>query len=135
SVGKKLLKEYGSVFVSRATPPTKVVFKDQSDVSSFQSSLQASSETIGGFNVTLQTAAMNGLKAAIADAKGQGLSISPRGADSAKRTYDETVGLWKSRVDPALKHWTSQGKLSSAQAAKIAAMSPYEQVSEVLKLE
>jgi hypothetical protein len=135
SVGKKLLKEYGSVFVSRATPPTKVVYKDQGDVSSFQSSLQTSSETIGGFNVTLQTAAMNDLKAAISDAKAQGLSISPRGADSAKRSYDETVGLWKSRVDPALKHWTAQGKLSSDQAAKIAAMSPYEQVSEVLKLE
>ncbi len=135
AVGQKLLREYGSVFVTRATAPTKDVFKDQADVAAFQSSLKNSSESIGGFNVTLQTAAMDGLKAAIAEAKGKGLSISPRGADASKRSYDETVGLWKSRVDPALKHWTSLGKLPADQAAKIRAMSPFEQVSEVLKLE
>ena len=135
AVGQKLLREYGSVFVTRATAPTKVVFKDQAEVTAFQNSLKTSSENIGGFNVQLQTAAMDDLKKAIEEAKGKGLSINPRGADSAKRSYDETVGLWKSRVDPALKHWTSQGKLTADQAAKIRAMSPFEQVSEVLKLE
>jgi len=135
SVGQKLLREYGSVFVTRATAPTKVVFKDQAEVTAFQNSLKTSSETIGGSNVQLQTAAMDDLKKAIEDAKGKGLSINPRGADSAKRSYDETVGLWKSRVDPALKHWTSQAKVTADQAAKIRAMSPFEQVSEVLKLE
>lgn len=135
AVGQKLLREYGSVFVTRATAPTKVVFKDQAEVTAFQNSLKTSSESIGGFNVQLQTAAMDDLKKAIEEAKGKGLTISPRGADSAKRSYDETVGLWKSRVDPALKHWTSKGKLTADQASKIRAMSPFEQVSEVLKLE
>ncbi len=135
AVGQKLLREYGAVFVTRATAPTKVVFKDQAEVTAFQNSLKTSSENIGGFNVQLQTAAMDDLKKAIEEARPKGVSITPRGADAAKRSYDETVGLWKSRVDPALKHWTSLGKLPADEAAKIRAMSPFEQVSEVLKLE
>ncbi|MGH9948088.1 MAG: hypothetical protein ACRD6X_12930 [Pyrinomonadaceae bacterium] len=136
-VGKKLLREYGSFFVARGgvTPPSVIVFKDESEVSAFQSKLSKSNENIGGFNLELQSAAMDDLKKALADAKSSGLSISPRDADSAKRTYNETVGLWKSRVEPALKHWVGKGKLTQAEADRIKAMSPYEQVPEVLKLE
>jgi hypothetical protein len=135
--GRLLLKEYGAVFVARGgvTPPRTVVFKDQSEVSSFQSSLKTSTESIGGFSLELQAAAMDGLRKAIADAKAAGLSISPRDKDSAKRSYDETIELWNSRVDPALKHWVSKGKMTQAQADKLKSLSPYEQVPEVLKLE
>ena len=135
--GRLLLKEYGAVFVARGgvTPPKTVVFKDQSEVSAFQSSLKTSSESIGGFSLELQAAAMDGLRKAIADAKAAGLSISPRDKDSAKRSYDETIELWNSRVDPALKHWVSKGKMTQAQADRIKSLSPYEQVPEVLKLE
>lgn len=135
--GRLLLKEYGSVFVARGgvVPPKTVVFKDQAEVTAFQSSLKTSSESIGGFNLELQTAAMDGLRKAIADAKAAGLSISPRDKDSAKRSYDETIELWASRVDPALKHWVSNGKMTQAQADKLKSLSPYEQVPEVLKLE
>jgi len=40
-VGKRLLKEYGSVFLARggATPPPTVVFHDDSAVATFQGSL------------------------------------------------------------------------------------------------
>lgn len=135
--GRLLLKEYGAVFVARGgvTPPKTVVFKDQSEVSSFQSSLKTSSESIGGFTLELQSAAMDGLRKAIADAKAARLSISPRDKDSAKRTYDETIELWNSRVDPALKHWVGKGRMTQAQADKLKSLSPYEQVPEVLKLE
>lgn len=132
-----LLKEYGSVFVARGgvTPPKKVVFRDQADVTAFQNSLKTSSESIGGFTLELQAAAMDGLRKAIADAKAAGLSISPRDKDSAKRSYDETIELWKSRVDPALKHWVSKGRMTQAQADQLKSLSPYQQVPEVLKLE
>ncbi len=135
--GRLLLKEYGAVFMARGgvTPPKTVVFKDQAEVTAFQSSLKTSSELIGGFNLELQAAAMDGLRKAIADAKAAGLSISPRDKDSAKRSYDETIELWASRVDPALKHWVSKGKMTQAQADKLNSLSPYEQVPEVLKLE
>jgi D-alanyl-D-alanine carboxypeptidase len=135
--GRLLLKEYGAVFMARGgvTPPKTVVFKDQAEVTAFQSSLKTSSESIGGFNLELQAAAMDGLRKAIADAKAAGLSISPRDKDSAKRSYDETIELWASRVDPGLKHWVSKGKMTQAQADKLKSLSPYEQVPEVLKLE
>lgn len=134
---KLLLREYGAVFMARggATAPKKVVFRDQADVAAFQSSLKTSTETVGGVRLELQAAAMADLLKAVDEAKAAGLSITPRAADSAKRDYDQTVGLWKSRVDPALDHWSKLGKITAADAARIRSLSPYEQVSEVLKLE
>jgi len=83
----------------------------------------------------LQTAAMTALRAALVDAKASDLSITPRDTDSARRNYHETVSLWASRVNPALKYWVGKGRLSQAKADQIEAMSPYEQLPEVLKLE
>lgn len=135
--GKLLLKEYGSVFVARGgvTPPKTVVFRDQAEVTGFQGTLKTSNESIGGFSLDLQAAAMDGLRKAIAEAKTAGVSVSPRDKDSAKRSYDETIELWASRVDPALKHWVGKGRMTQAQADKLKLLSPYEQVPEVLKLE
>ncbi len=135
--GRKLLKEYGAVFVARggAVPPATVVFKDELEVSSFQSGLQKSSETIGGFDLELQAPAMSALSAALAEARQNNLSISPRDADAARRSYNETIELWKSRVDPALNHWVGKGRISQADADRIKSLSPYEQVPEIFKLE
>ncbi len=135
--GRLLLREYGSVFVAKggAIAAKKVVFKDETDVKSFQSSLKRSSESIGGFNVELQTPAMTALKAAIADAKAANLTIGPRGGDSSRRGYDETVKLWASRVNPAFVHWVGLGKVTQAEATRIKSLSPFEQVPEILKLE
>jgi hypothetical protein len=137
AVGLKLLGEYGSMCIAAggATAPSKVLFRDESEVSAFQMSLQKSSDTIGGFNVELQAAAMDALKKAITEARQTGKNITPRGADSAKRTYSETVKLWESRVNPGLDHWVSKGKLSASEASRIKSLAPSEQVPEILKLE
>lgn len=136
-VGKRMLKQYGSVFVAKgeAITPKVVIFKDEAAVSAFQTSLKTSSEKIGAFNVELQTVAMNALKEAIAEAKQANLTITPRAADSAKRTYNETVELWASRVNPGLEHWIKQGKLPQTEADRIKKLSPFEQVPEIFKLE
>jgi hypothetical protein len=136
-VGKKILREYGAVFVARGgvIPPKTVIFRDESEVSTFQSSLQKSSENIGGFTLELQSAAMTGLKNAISEAKQSNLTISPRGADSAKRTYAQTVDIWKKRVEPGLKHWVSKGKLSQTEATRIKSLPMYDQIAEILRLE
>lgn len=131
-----LLREYGAMFVARGvTVPTKIVFTDEADVAAFQASLTTASENIGGNTIELQAAAMNDLRKAISDADAVGLSITPRGADSGRRSYDETVGLWHSRVEPALRHWVANGRMIQADADRIAGLSPFEQVPEVLKLE
>ncbi len=137
TVGQKLLKEYGGLFVARggATPPNTVIFKSEADVSAFQNSVSKSKEKIGGFDVELQTAAMKNLQDAIAEAKQNDLSITPRGADSARRDYAGTVELWASRVNPGLANYVSKGKIPQTEADRIKTLSPFEQVPEIFKLE
>lgn len=135
-VGQKMLKEYGAMFVAKGvTPPGVVVFKNEGEVSAFQSGVQKSSENIGGVTIELQAAAMNALKEAVTEAKGKNLSISPRNADSAKRSYQQTVDNWKSRVDPGLTFWVGKGKITQADASRIKALSATEQIPEIFKLE
>ena len=78
---------------------------------------------------------MKALKEAVAEAEASGAKITPRGSDAAKRSYDDTVTLWASRVDPGLTHWVGAKKISSADAQRIRSLSPYEQVPEIFKLE
>ena len=136
-VGRKLLKEYGSVFIAKGgvTPPNTVVFKDEAEVKKFQSGAASTRETIGRVSIELQSAAMHALKDAVAEAGQSGVSITPKGSDAAKRSYQDTVGLWASRVDPGLSHWLASGKISTADAQRIHALSPFDQVSEIFKLE
>ena len=136
-VGQKLLIEYGAIFVAvgGAIAPPTVVFKDEKEVSDWQIKIPQSSENIGGIEIELQTPAMKALKNAIQEAEHHNLTITPRGIDAAKRNYSGTVELWTSRVDPGLIHWVERGKLTAAEASKIRALSPFEQVSEIFKLE
>ncbi|HEX9961140.1 MAG TPA: hypothetical protein VGB00_09425, partial [Pyrinomonadaceae bacterium] len=62
-------------------------------------------------------------------------SITPRGADSARRSYAQTVELWASRVSPALTHWVEKGRISPQEARRLESLSPVLQVAEVLRLE
>lgn len=135
-VGQKMLKEYGAMFVAKGvTPPNVVVFNNESEVSAFQSGVQKSSENIGGVTIELQSAAMNALKEAINEAKGKNLTIAPRNADSAKRSYQATVDNWASRVNPGLTFWVGKGKLQQSEANRIKSLSPTEQIPEIFKLE
>ncbi|MFZ1699270.1 MAG: hypothetical protein WBO10_17970 [Pyrinomonadaceae bacterium] len=135
--GKLLLREYGAVFVARGgvTPPKKVVFRDEADVRAYQATLEMATAKIGGTNVYLQEAAMTALKAAIAEASLNKLSISPRGGTASRRGYDETVTLWASRVNPGFTYWVGKGRVKQAEATRIKSLSPFEQVPEILRLE
>lgn len=132
-----LLREYGAIFVAgkSVSRPPKIVFQDEADVLAFQTTLKTSSEKIGVHKVDLQVAAMKALKEAIADARFAGLSISPRNADSSRRSYNQTVSLWWSRIEPGFSHWVAKGKIARAEASRIKALPTYLQVPEILKLE
>jgi hypothetical protein len=135
-VGKRLLKEYGAIFVTRdGTAPKVVIFKDAAAVEAFQTIVPRASETIAGVKIELQAPAMQALKEALSEAAASGLTITPRGTDAAKRSYDDTVELWKSRVGPGLDHWTTAGRVSADEAKRIISLQPYEQVPEIFKLE
>ena len=137
-VGQKMLKEYGAMFVAKggATPPNKVVFNNESEVSSWQSGVSTSTESIGGATIELQTSAMNALKKAISEAQQSGLSITPRGgSDAAKRNYSGTVQNWNSRVNPNLNYYVGQGRITQAEADRIKDLPIPQQIAEVFKLE
>jgi len=136
-VVKRIVDEYGSVLIAGngAVPPDRIIFRDDGEVEAFQASVTKSKETIGGHLIELQSAAMDALKTAIDDAGRLGLPITPRGSDSAKRSYAQTVTLWLSRVLPGLEHWVSEGKIKRAAADSIRSMTPFNQVAEILRLE
>ncbi|HEV7642716.1 MAG TPA: hypothetical protein VGO50_02130 [Pyrinomonadaceae bacterium] len=135
--GQILLKEYGAVFVAQggAVAPKTVIFKDEAEVSAWQATVPVSKDIIGGMQTELQTPAMNALKEAVSEAAQNKLTLTPRGNDAASRSYTETEELWESRVTPGLKYWTDKGKLDKNEAAKIKALSPFEQVTEIFRLE
>jgi len=136
-VVRLLLREYGAVFVAAngVVPPPVMVFSSEDEVASFQNSLSRKTAEIGGHPLTLQRAAMDDLLFAVEAATLAGASITPRGADSAGRSYSDTVALWHSRVEPALQHWVDQGRLDRRKADEIRRLSPFEQVPEVFELE
>ncbi len=136
-VEQRLLPEYGGVFAARGgvVAPNKIVFRDEKEVAEFQNGVSIKKAEIGGFELELQTAAMKDLLKAIAEAGENNLSINPRGADSARRNYSGTVELWASRVNPALEHWTNEGKITSENADRIRVLSPFAQVPEIFRLE
>lgn len=135
--GELLLREYGAVFVAQngVVPPKKVFFESEAEVEAFQKSVDIESEKIGGIKIELQKPAMRALEDAVKDAKKRGLTISPRGADSGRRGYNQTIALWKSRVEPGLNYWVERGRLKTVEAAKIRAMPIRQQITEVLRLE
>lgn len=137
AVQKRVLQEYGALFLTTAaTPPPTCMFKDENQVRDFQNKAGIASQNIGGVNIELQPSAMKALLAAIAEAKSQGLSITPRdGTDAGRRSFDQTLENWKSRFDPACEHWKKKGKLTAEQVNRLKSLPMIEQVKEVLELE
>lgn len=135
-VESRILAEYGSVFLTTAMPPAKTMFTSEEEVSTFQSKAGVASANIGGINIELQPAALKALQDAVAEAKSQGLKITPRdGAEAARRNYQKTLTLWNSRFEPALKHWKSKGRLKDDQISRLKSLPIKQQVQEVLELE
>jgi hypothetical protein len=136
-VGLRVLADYGAVFVARGgvTAPPVIIFDDDAAVSRWQSGTKISRENFGGISVELQEAAMKALKEARAEAEAARLNITPRGTDAARRSYADTVKLWQSRVNPGLTHWVKEGRIEKDEAERIRALSPREQVPEILRLE
>ena len=60
-VTRRLLVEYGAIFVTRATPPPTVLFAGARDVEEFQSSLPTKGARFGDYDVELQTSALESL--------------------------------------------------------------------------
>jgi hypothetical protein len=135
AIGGRLLAEYGAAFMTRAVAPAAVIYRDAGEVERFQERVEKADAVMGGIKLTLQTAAMRALMSAVDVAEKAGLAITPRGTDSAGRTYQDTVDLWSSRVEPGLRHWLAEGKLAAEEAEHVRGLEPFEQVAMIFELE
>jgi hypothetical protein len=138
AVSKRILHEYGAIFIAdeKVLAPPVCMFKSTDEVNNFQAKTQISGEQVGNAKIELQANAMKAYLEARAEAKTNNLDIKPKdGAEAARRGFDDTLRLWKSRVDPACEHWVSKGKLTQDQADKLKALPIKDQVREVLEYE
>jgi len=132
----RVLEEYGAIFVSqKVAPPLAVIFPDQNAVARWQASLSTEHAVLGGVQVRLQSAAMRALMKAREEAVQAHAGITPRGTDAAQRSYDDTLELWRSRVNPGLAHWVGKGRLKAAEAARIRNLPLRRQEPAILALE
>jgi hypothetical protein len=137
-VDSRIFLEYGAMFIGTngVTLPTRCVFHNQEEVAAYQSTVKMRTEKIGETTITLQEPAMNALLVAIADARKEGLNITPRGGPtSAMRVYDDTRRFWNNRVERALTHWTGNGRLKPQEATAVRALGIRDQIAKVLELE
>jgi hypothetical protein len=138
AVSKRILHEYGAIFIAdeKVLAPPVCMFTSANEVNNFQAETQIAGEEIGDAKIELQANAMKAYLEARAEAKNTGLDIRPRGgAEGARRGFDDTVRLWKSRVDPACEHWVKAGKLTQEQADKLKTLPIKAQVQQVLEYE
>lgn len=138
SVARRVLEEYGAIFVAteKVMPPPVCVFTSDEQVAKFQDKAGYRTETIGFDDIELQPEAMKGLLKAIAEAQKEGLDITPRdGAEAARRNYSDSLRLWDTRFLPALEHWLAQQRLTSADVERLRGLPTYNQIAAVLELE
>jgi hypothetical protein len=134
----RLTAEYGSLFAANAQKvllPPHLIFRNESEVGRFQQRAGISSEVIGGIRVELQPEALKAFLAARTEARQHGFNITPRGSNSSRRSYADTVSLWQERVNDALAYWTSHDRLTKSEAQRLRSLSVNKQVPIVLALE
>ncbi|HJQ70461.1 MAG TPA: hypothetical protein VKA70_15895 [Blastocatellia bacterium] len=135
AVEARLLAEYGAIFLTTATPPPSIIFRDGAEVERFQSALRTRVRRFGEHNIELQADAMDALAAAADELPANGATLTPRAADSGRRSYDDTVGLWNRNVGRGLDHWLELGKVTADRADSIRQLPPVDQVSVILAME
>lgn len=137
-VSRRILEEYGAIFVAdkKVKPPPVCVFTNEDQVTKFQDDAGFKAEVIGFDEVELQPEALKHLLKAREDAQKEGFDITPRdGAEAGRRNYEDSLRLWNSRFEPALDYWSSQGRLTSEDVARLRGLPLLQQIAEVLELE
>ena len=134
---RRVLEEYGAMFVAEGVRlPAACVFESEEAVERFQREAGWRAEVMDGQTVELQPAAMGALLGAREEAAYAGLRVTPRGgSEAARRSFADSLRLWRSRCDPALDHWCAEGRLEGREAERLRRLPMREQASAVLELE
>jgi hypothetical protein len=134
---RRVLEEYGAMFVAEGVAlPDTCVFESEEAVERFQRAAGWRAEVLDGALIELQPAAMEALLGAREEAAYSGLRVTPRGGSEAgRRSFADSLRLWRSRCDPALEHWCAAGRLDGAEAERLRGLPLREQAAAVLELE
>jgi len=135
AAARRILAEYGAIFSAAdvITQPPTCMFDDAGSVADFQKKLPTGFIVAGGLPLTFQKAAAESLAAVLEEAKAEGIRIRPLdGEIAAGRNFDDTLRLWNSRFQPALRFWVSRGKISPADAEQIQTLTLNERVERVM---
>ena len=134
---RRVLEEYGAMFVAEGVRlPADCVFESEAAVERFQREAGWRAERLDGSLIELQPAAMAALLEARDEAAYAGLRVTPRGGSEAgRRSYADSLRLWRSRCDPALDHWCAEGRLEGEEAERLRRLPLREQAAAVLELE
>ena len=134
---RRVLEEYGAMFVAEGVRlPTACVLESEEAVERFQREAGWRTEVLDGAEVELQPRAMAALMRARADAEVAGLRLTPRGeSEAGRRSFADSLRLWRSRCDPALEYWCAEGRLEDEEAKRLRGLPLREQASAVLELE
>lgn len=138
AVQMRILDEYGAIFIAdeMVKVPPVCMFETPAAVDKFQQGIFKKAEEINGTEIELQTSAMYWLMKAREKAQKKNLDITPRGGtEAARRSFEDTMRLWKSRFEPACAHWLKEGRLTQEQVERLKNLPIKEQVKEVLELE
>lgn len=138
AVQLRLLNEYGAIFVigNGVVPPPVCIFTTAEAVEKYQQGIFKAAAEIEKTHIELQTVAMQEYLKAREEALQKNLDITPRGgSEAARRSFEDTVRLWKSRFEPACEHWLKEGRLTAAQVEELRKLPLKEQVGAVLALE
>jgi hypothetical protein len=134
---RRVLEEYGAMFVAEGVAlPEACVLESEEAVERFQREAGWRAELLDGALVELQPPAMSALMNAREAAAHAGLRVTPRGGSEAgRRSFADSLRLWRSRCDPALEHWCAEGRLEGAEAERLRGLPLREQAAAVLELE
>jgi hypothetical protein len=134
---RRVLEEYGAMFVAEGVPlPPACVFESEEAVERFQREAGWRTEILDGATIELQPAAMRALLDAREEAAYAGRRLTPRGGSEAgRRSFADSLRLWRSRCDPALDYWCAEGRLAGEEAERLRGLPLREQASAVLELE
>ena len=137
ALARRVLEEYGAMFVAEGVLlPLACVLESEEAVERFQREAGWRAAVLDGHVVELQPAAMASLLDAREEAAYAGLRLTPRGGSEAgRRSFADSLRLWRSRCDPALDYWCAEGRLAGDEAERLRRLPLREQAAAVLELE
>ena len=135
---RRVFIEYGAMFVASKDVklPDVCYFSDFEATKKFQLTLRTRTILMDGEEIKLQEPAMNALIKVFDEALAVNIRVAPfDGAIAASRNYGDTVVIWNSRFEPALKYWVQRGGIAPDEATQVVTLPIEHRVGKIIEWE